>query len=162
LKGGNSGERQRLFWRAVALLVAALVVAPLIVLLTRIGEASAFVAPEIQAIDDATFDTILKEPQLAEWVITLRKQRRYKPHTLTANEERLLALEARIAELEAAHSAAQRGGAAGLLRSAVAALLFGVAWAFAWYTPAYLVALAWANLRRGWVAGNTTPAAGEE
>ena len=67
-----------------------------------------------------------------------------------------------IAELEAAHSAAQRGGAAGLLRSAVAALLFGVAWAFAWYTPAYLVALAWANLRRGWVAGNTTPAAGEE
>ncbi|MCE9609830.1 MAG: oligoendopeptidase F [Chthoniobacter sp.] len=61
-------------------------------LLTRIGEASAFVAPEIQAIDDATFDTLLKKPQLAEWVITLRKQRRYKPHTLTANEERLLAL----------------------------------------------------------------------
>jgi oligoendopeptidase F len=61
-------------------------------LLTRIGEATAFVAPEIQAIDDATFDTFLKEPQLAEWVITLRKQRRYKPHTLTANEERLLAL----------------------------------------------------------------------
>ena len=61
-------------------------------LLTRIGEATAFVAPEIQAIDDATFDTFLKEPQLAEWVITLRKQRRYKPHTLTANEERLLAI----------------------------------------------------------------------
>ncbi len=61
-------------------------------LLTRIGEASAFVAPEIQAIDDTTFDTFLKEPQLAEWVITLRKQRRYQPHTLTANEERLLAL----------------------------------------------------------------------
>jgi oligoendopeptidase F len=61
-------------------------------LLTRIGEATAFVAPEIQAIDDATFDTFLKEPQLADWVITLRKQRRYKPHTLTANEERLLAL----------------------------------------------------------------------
>lgn len=61
-------------------------------LLTRIGEATAFVAPEIQAIEDATFDEFLKDPQLAEWVITLRKQRRYKPHTLTANEERLLAL----------------------------------------------------------------------
>ena len=61
-------------------------------LLTRIGEASAFVAPEIQAIEDATFDAFLKEPPLAEWVITLRKQRRYQPHTLTANEERLLAL----------------------------------------------------------------------
>jgi len=41
LTGANSGERQRLFWRAVALLVAALVVAPLIVLLTRIGDADA-------------------------------------------------------------------------------------------------------------------------
>ena len=61
-------------------------------LLTRIGEASAFVAPEIQAIEDAIFDAFLKEPLLAEWVITLRKQRRYQPHTLTANEERLLAL----------------------------------------------------------------------
>ena len=37
LTGANSGERQRLFWRAVVLLIAALVVAPLIVLLTRIG-----------------------------------------------------------------------------------------------------------------------------
>jgi len=61
-------------------------------LLTRIGEATAFVAPEIQAINDATFDGFLADPQLAEWVITLRKQRRFKPHTLTANEERLLAL----------------------------------------------------------------------
>ena len=41
LTGANSGERQRLFWRAVVLLIAALVVAPLIVLLTRIGDADA-------------------------------------------------------------------------------------------------------------------------
>lgn len=61
-------------------------------LMTRIGEATAFIAPEIQAIDDAAFDTYLQTPELAEWVIALRKQRRYKPHTLTANEERLLAL----------------------------------------------------------------------
>lgn len=61
-------------------------------LLTRIGEATAFIAPEIQALDDATFERYLADPQLAEWRITLRKQRRFKPHTLTANEERLLAL----------------------------------------------------------------------
>ena len=61
-------------------------------LMTLIGEATAFVAPEIQALDDATFEAFLKDPALAEWVIALRKQRRFKPHTLTANEERLLAL----------------------------------------------------------------------
>ena len=61
-------------------------------LMTRIGEAVAFVAPEIQALDDGAFEAFLKDPALAEWVIALRKQRRFKPHTLTANEERLLAL----------------------------------------------------------------------
>ena len=61
-------------------------------LMTRIGEATAFVAPEIQALDDSTFETFLADEALAEWRIALRKQRRFKPHTLTANEERLLAL----------------------------------------------------------------------
>ena len=61
-------------------------------LLTRIGEATAYLAPEIQALEDGVFETFLKAPELAEWVIALRKQRRFKPHTLTANEERLLAL----------------------------------------------------------------------
>ena len=41
LTGASSGERRRLVWRVIALLVAALVAAPLIVLLTRIGEADA-------------------------------------------------------------------------------------------------------------------------
>ena len=61
-------------------------------LMTLIGEATAFVAPEIQALDDATFESYLADESLAEWRIALRKQRRFKPHTLTANEERLLAL----------------------------------------------------------------------
>ncbi len=61
-------------------------------LMTRVGEAFSFVAPEVQALDDATFETYLATPALAEWVIALRKQRRFKPHTLTAGEERLLAL----------------------------------------------------------------------
>ena len=61
-------------------------------LLTLIGEATAFISPEIQALDDGTFESWLTDPALAEWVVALRKQRRFKPHTLTANEERLLAL----------------------------------------------------------------------
>jgi len=61
-------------------------------LLTRIGEATAYVSPEIQALDDATFERYLAEETLAPWRISLRKQRRFKPHTLSANEERLLAL----------------------------------------------------------------------
>lgn len=61
-------------------------------LMTLIGEATAYLAPEIQAIDDDTWARYLAAPVLAEWQIPLRKLRRLKPHTLTASEERLLAL----------------------------------------------------------------------
>ncbi|MGA7394808.1 MAG: oligoendopeptidase F [Terrimicrobiaceae bacterium] len=58
----------------------------------RIGEAFSFLVPEIQSIDDETFERLLNDPKLSEWTIPLRKLRRLKPHTLSANEERLLAL----------------------------------------------------------------------
>ena len=61
-------------------------------LLTKIGEASSFVVPEIQAIDDAAFARFLKSDALSEWRVRLEKIRRLKPHTLSASEERLLAL----------------------------------------------------------------------
>ena len=61
-------------------------------LLTLIGESSSFVTPELQAIDDSNFERYLAEPALDEWVNPLRKIRRAKPHTLSAPEERLLAL----------------------------------------------------------------------
>lgn len=61
-------------------------------LLTKLGELSAFVVPEIQAIDDATFEKYLTDPALAEWRIKLNKIRRMKPHVLSEPEERLLAL----------------------------------------------------------------------
>ncbi len=61
-------------------------------LLTRIGEAAAFVAPEIMAIDEATFAAFLADPLLEPWRVALSKLRRLKPHTLSASEERLLAL----------------------------------------------------------------------
>jgi oligoendopeptidase F len=61
-------------------------------LLTKVGEVSAFLAPEIQAIDDATWAKYLATPALAEWRTRLEKLRRLKAHTLSAAEERLLAL----------------------------------------------------------------------
>src|SRR5437867_2751773 len=40
-------------------------------LLTRIGEAAAFVVPEIQAIDDQKFAKFMVDPALTEWRIKL-------------------------------------------------------------------------------------------
>ncbi|HST29419.1 MAG TPA: oligoendopeptidase F [Chthoniobacterales bacterium] len=61
-------------------------------LFTLIGEAFAFVVPEIQAIDDATFAKFVADPALAEWRIKLHKVRRLKPYVLSEPEERILAL----------------------------------------------------------------------
>jgi oligoendopeptidase F len=58
----------------------------------RIGEAFSFLGPEIQEISDEIFADYLAHEALVEWVIPLKKLRRLKPHTLSANEERLLAL----------------------------------------------------------------------
>jgi oligoendopeptidase F len=58
----------------------------------RIGEAFSFLVPEIQAIPDEAFDRYISDLALAEWVIPLKKLRRLKAHTLSAGEERLLAL----------------------------------------------------------------------
>src|SRR5437879_9682703 len=59
-------------------------------LFTKIGEAFAFVVPEIQAIDDQTFAKFVVDPALAEWQIKLHKIRRLKPHVLSEPEERIL------------------------------------------------------------------------
>lgn len=60
--------------------------------MVRIGEAVSFLAPEIQAIPDETFDAFLASPVLSDWTIPLKKLRRLKTHILSAPEERLLAL----------------------------------------------------------------------
>jgi oligoendopeptidase F len=61
-------------------------------LFTLVNEARAFVAPEIQAIDDQTFKAYLESPELREWVVPLTHLRRLKKHTLSPGEERILAL----------------------------------------------------------------------
>jgi oligoendopeptidase F len=61
-------------------------------LLTNIGEAAAFVLPEILAIEDEKFAQFTADPALRDWRIKLHKIRRMKPHVLSVPEERLLAL----------------------------------------------------------------------
>jgi len=61
-------------------------------LLTKIGEAAAFVVPEILAIDDEKFAQFIADPALKDWRIKLQKIRRMKPHVLSEVEERILAL----------------------------------------------------------------------
>ena len=61
-------------------------------LLTKIGETSAFLIPEIQAIPDEKFEKFMADLALKEWRIQLHKIRRLKPHVLSEPEERILAL----------------------------------------------------------------------
>jgi oligoendopeptidase F len=61
-------------------------------LCAKISEACSWVAPEIQEIPDAIFDSFLADPLLSEWLISLQRLRRLKPHILSTKEERLLSL----------------------------------------------------------------------
>jgi oligoendopeptidase F len=61
-------------------------------LLTKVREACSYINPEIQAIPDDQFQRFLDDPILADWTISLSRLRRYKPHTLSEPEERLLTL----------------------------------------------------------------------
>ncbi len=61
-------------------------------LLVQVGEAFSFLSPEIQSIPDECFAQFLADPVLSDWVLPLQRLRRLKAHTLSAPEERLLAL----------------------------------------------------------------------
>src|SRR4051812_11043132 len=52
-------------------------------LLTSIGEAFAFVIPEIQAIDDKKWSEFLGSEALTDWRVSLHKIRRLRPHVLS-------------------------------------------------------------------------------
>jgi oligoendopeptidase F len=58
---------------------------------TKIREAASFITPEIQAIPDDRFTTLIADPLLKEWRNSLERLRRYRPHTLSEGEEKILA-----------------------------------------------------------------------
>ncbi|TVR29047.1 MAG: oligoendopeptidase F [Spirochaetaceae bacterium] len=60
---------------------------------TEADAAASYQNPEIQAIPDETMEQFLADPLLADYRISLRKIRRFKPHVLSAREEKLLAMQ---------------------------------------------------------------------
>jgi oligoendopeptidase F len=65
---------------------------------TSYAARSSFLTPEIQAIPDNTMQSWLAGETLAEYRIYLQKMVRYKPHVLSAAEERLLAMQSEFSQ----------------------------------------------------------------
>jgi oligoendopeptidase F len=65
---------------------------------TKAGQASSFIRPEILAIPQAKMDEYLASPALAPYKLLLERMLRFKPHTLSDKEERLLAMQAETAD----------------------------------------------------------------
>lgn len=63
----------------------------------RAGEARSFIQPEILSLDPALLASLIEDPRLALYRLQLQRLRRYQPHTLTRNEERLLAMQSEMA-----------------------------------------------------------------
>ncbi|SMP47286.1 oligoendopeptidase F [Neorhodopirellula lusitana] len=66
-------------------------------LAVKCGQAASFVRPELLAIETETMDAYLADPKLAEFKLQLDRIVRYRPHTLTDREERLLAMQGEMA-----------------------------------------------------------------
>jgi len=64
---------------------------------TRAGEAASFIRPEILEIPTARLKKFLAAKVLRRYRLQLERLLRYKPHTLSRGEERLLAMQAEMA-----------------------------------------------------------------
>ncbi|HIJ74417.1 MAG TPA: oligoendopeptidase F [Candidatus Hydrogenedentes bacterium] len=65
-------------------------------LATRANEAASYIAPEIQAIPKKRMAMMLKSRTLKEFRIAIERLLRYRPHILSAREERLLAMQGEV------------------------------------------------------------------
>ncbi len=63
----------------------------------RAGQAASFMRPELLAIDEATMAAFIADERLELYRLQLERLLRYRPHTLTDNEERLLAMQGEMA-----------------------------------------------------------------
>ncbi|TWT91565.1 oligoendopeptidase F [Stieleria varia] len=62
-------------------------------LAVRAGQAASYMRPELLAIDEEKMTQLITNPELALYRLQLERLLRYRPHTLTDNEERLLAMQ---------------------------------------------------------------------
>jgi oligoendopeptidase F len=63
---------------------------------SRAAEAGSFFRPELLALPDEKLQEYLRSPKLADYKLLLDRLVRFKPHTLTTAEERLLAMQMEI------------------------------------------------------------------
>ncbi|TWU44115.1 Oligoendopeptidase F, plasmid [Novipirellula aureliae] len=66
-------------------------------LAVRAGQAASFFRPELLAIDEARMAELIADEKLKPYRLQLERLLRYRPHTLTNNEERLLAMQGEMA-----------------------------------------------------------------
>ncbi len=60
---------------------------------SRAAEAASYIRPEVLAIPDETMRAYIASPELADYKTALERLLRYKPHTLSEKEERILAMQ---------------------------------------------------------------------
>ncbi len=65
---------------------------------TRASESASFIRPEIIAVPDRAMHELLKSKELAPYILLIERIRRYRKHTLSAKEERLLAQQGEMAQ----------------------------------------------------------------
>lgn len=65
----------------------------------KVRAALSWIHPEIIAIEDHVIGEFLQSPELKLYRFALEKIRRYKPHTLSENEEKILAMQAEISRV---------------------------------------------------------------
>jgi oligoendopeptidase F len=64
---------------------------------TKAAEAGAYIGPELMALPEEVLQKLFAAPEIAEWKLKLERIVRYRPHTLTPNEEQLLAMSGNMA-----------------------------------------------------------------
>lgn len=66
-------------------------------LAVRASEATSYMRPELLAIDEDRMAELMADESIAPYRLQLERLLRYRPHTLTNNEERLLAMQGEMA-----------------------------------------------------------------
>ena len=66
-------------------------------LAVRAGQAASFMRPELLMLDEATMAKLIEDEAVAPYRLQLERLVRYRPYTLTDNEERLLAMQGEMA-----------------------------------------------------------------
>src|SRR6185503_15864731 len=62
-------------------------------LATRASQAASYIRPEILSLSKETLDQYLADKEIAPYRLVLERIVRYRPHTLSAREEEILAMQ---------------------------------------------------------------------